>query len=70
MALRQSLQTVGQCTFGDVAEMVLKSIVTPQRCQGKRIDFVTDCYRDLSIKSCERKRRSQHDGIQCLVSCS
>lgn len=46
-------------TFGDFATSILKQILSfGKRYMAKRIDFVTDRYKDASIKCCERERRA------------
>lgn len=58
MAFLQQLKGVPS-TFEKLAEKVLRDIVSIGVKHGaKRVDFVTDCYPEQSIKGCERSRRS------------
>ena len=53
MVLVQQIDTKELATFGDVSSTLLKRI-----CKSEVIYFVTDQYRDGSIKSFERDRRA------------
>lgn len=59
MVLLQQLATVQLTTFGDVAEYVLRKILLRDT-----VYFVTDQYKDGSIKSYERERRKSSGSVR------
>ena len=64
MCIIQQLPT-GLETFGDVSDYVLKRITSND---AEKIFFVTDQYRDQSIKNCERSRRAATGSIKVTAS--
>lgn len=64
MALLQQLKDVPS-TFGELAIGILKRAIALANQDGSnRVDFVTDTYPEISIKGCERKKRSAQKGFQ------
>ena len=57
MVILQQLASIQLSSFGDVAELVFKRVLTK-----KVVYFVTDQYKPGSIKSLEREKRKASDG--------
>ncbi|XP_065185837.1 uncharacterized protein LOC135816571 [Sycon ciliatum] len=68
MAVLQSYTSVPG-TFGDLSKLVFRQLISNfTRFGSKRVDFVSDCYHQLSIKSSERvKRASTNQPLRMLV---
>ena len=63
MAVLQQMKNIPP-TFEKLADKVLTDILqVVQKFGAERVDFVTDCYPDQSIKDCERTRRAT-TGVQ------
>lgn len=62
MALIQTMK-IPAATFGELSLQVLSTVVKlGNKFSSKRIDFVGDCYPDVSIKGAERDKRSVDGG--------
>ena len=57
MVILQQLASIQLSSFGDIAELVFKRVLTK-----KVVYFVTDQYKPGSIKSLEREKRKASDG--------
>ena len=65
MVIIQQLVSISLATFGDMSEFVLKRITSHP---GKVIYFVTDQYRDDSLKSGERQQRAAAGTIRIQLT--
>ena len=63
MVILQQLQNVQLSTFGDVSEFILKRILL----EFSTVYFVTDQYKEISIKGYERSRRSDSGSLRYRV---
>ena len=66
MAFIQQMQNIPS-TFGQLAKKILVDIMRLANKNGcSRIDFVCDCYPEVSIKNCDRVRRTSSSGSQVI----
>ena len=67
MVILQQVDAVKLTTFGDLSDTVISRITSRPRTTVDTIYFVTDQYRENSIKSYERSRRSQSGTIRMKI---
>ena len=67
MAVLQSLVSP-KGSFADVAKLVFNITTAAFQMGAQRIDFVVDQYPQVSIKTCERNRRSQQGVLKVLIN--